>query len=346
MIQKQLHKEEENLEAIPVVLLPDCDLTGVETLSLFGPFDTWREQVEQLSPEVRGQIRRLFLDGSHGYLRTSTVNRTLSRTQYLNRGNDEPAIDLSVLELFPSLGELSFNQVQNFDVNRFANLQWPNIRIFRFCAMRIGRNTDWLRRLHAPALEELDLSFNVVGLPQIEAVLPDLDRNCPRLRSIDIRNAAEAYREGDYQKERRPGLALNFAYGNYLYGEENPEVLEGLAFRTWLLAYLDRNEPEVREIEDPEIDWINDFPYYNYPGTPVDKEKIKKINEHCGITVNTKDLHVNEQESDDSENESENEDTSRVSSNRSDSSENESESRNGVSHRSSSDSDQESGSEN
>jgi hypothetical protein len=26
--------------AIPVVLLPDCNLTGVDTLSLFGPFDT------------------------------------------------------------------------------------------------------------------------------------------------------------------------------------------------------------------------------------------------------------------------------------------------------------------
>jgi hypothetical protein len=274
-------------DAIPVAFLPDCDLTGVDTVSLFGPFDTWRAHVEQLSPAVRGQIRRLFLDGSHGYLRTDEVNRTLSRTQYLNRGNDEPAIDLSVLELFPSLVEVRFNQVQNFNVTHFTSLRWPNITDFGFCAMRIGQNTNWLRDLDAPNLEVLDLSFNVIGLRQIEAVAPDLHRNCPRLQNIDIGNASEAYREGNYINEHSLVLGRNYT---------------------------------------PEVDWVNDFPYYNHDrqGDGVNEEDLERIEVNFGIRVNTRGLYADEQADDDSENESSN----------------------SVSHRSASDTVQESGSEN
>lgn len=298
----------EDLEGIPVKFLPECNLTGLNYLSLFGPFDTWRDQVEQLSPAVRVQIRRLFLAGSHGPLRTRAVNRNLSRTQYLNRGYDEPAIDLSVLELFPSLEELLFNQVQNLDVNQLTDLQWPNIRNFGFCSMRIGGNTDWLRRLNAPALEELDLSFNVIGLPQIEDVVEDLHRNCPHLQYIDIGNAAEAYIHGNYENEC--GL--------------------------------------LGGIDNPEVDWINDFPYYNYnrQGDGVNEEDLERIEVNFGIRLNTRGLYADEQEFYDSENESESEETSRASSNRSDDSEDESESSNSASHRSASDSVQESGSEN
>jgi hypothetical protein len=261
------------MSAIPVVLLPDCDLTDVEDLSLFGPFDTWREQVAQLSLQVRGQIRRLSLNSSRAPVRTEEVNRDLPRLQYLNRCADEPGIDLSVFQLFPELREVAFNWVRNFDVNQFTAIDWPNIRRFEFPYMRIGGNTDWLRHLQAPNLEVLDLAGNILSDLQIEEISADFNRRCPALQTIEV-DPEDAFEFGEYENE----------YGARMrqFGNEN---------------------------YTPEIRW-EDFPQ----DSEEDEESY----------------------------------SSRVSSNRSDSSENESESesRNGVSHRSSSDRDQESGSEN
>lgn len=187
-------------DAIPVAFLPDCNLTGVETLSLFGPFNTWRADVEQLSPQVRRQITRLELNGSHGTVGIEAVNRDLPRLQYLNRCADEAGIDLAVLQLFPYLRQVVFNWVRNFDVNQFTALEWPRITRFEFPYMRIGGNTNWLRHLNAGNLETLDLSANIIGPRQIEAVAADLHRNCPRLQTINIRSE-DAFEVGEYTNE-------------------------------------------------------------------------------------------------------------------------------------------------
>ena len=193
------------MSGIPVVLLPDCDLTGVETLSLFGPFDTWREQVEQISPEFRGQIRRLMLNSSGAPVTTAEVNRDLPRIQYLNRCTDEPGIDLSVLQLFPELREVGFYWVRNFDVNQFTAIAWPNIRRFEFPYMRIGGNTDWLRRLQAPNLEVLDLAGNILSGIQFREISEDFWGRCPALQTIEV-DSADAFELGEYENEYGPGL--------------------------------------------------------------------------------------------------------------------------------------------
>ena len=203
--------------AIPVESLPNCNLTDVQTLSLFGPFDTWRGQVEQLSPQVRRQIRRLELNGSRGTVVIEEVNRALPRLQYLNRCTDEAGIDLTVLQLFPDLREVAFNWVRNFDVNQFTAMTWPKIRRFEFPYMRIGGNTNWLGNLKARNLVSLDLSANIIGARQIEAVAAGLHRNCPRLQTIDIRPEV-AFEAGEYANEDSVGMR-HLGNGNY-----TPEV--------------------------------------------------------------------------------------------------------------------------
>jgi hypothetical protein len=243
--------------AIPVALLPDCDLTGVQTLSLFGPFDAWGEQVAQLSLEVRRQITRLDLNGSHGPVVIDEVKRTLSRVQYLNRCADEPVIDLFVLKLFPELREVAFNWVRNFDVNQFTAMTWPNIRRFEFPYMRIGSNTDWLSKLNAGNLEILDLSGNIISARQIEAVAADLRRNCPHLQTIDI-SSEHAFDVGEYANEDSVGM-------QYL-GDSN---------------------------YTPEIRWVEDLPQrnaesYSESGTDqegLEEDIIERIFNNYEITV-------------------------------------------------------------
>jgi hypothetical protein len=302
---KAVTQRREDLEGIPVALLPACNLTRVSKLFLFGPFDTWRDQVEQLSADVRGQISTLTLNGSHGMIKTRAVNHTLSRTQYLNRGDDEPVIDLSVLELFPAVEMLVFSQVRNFDVNAFTSRQWPNLKILVFEYMRIGGNTDWLRRLKAPALQTLDLSGNVIGLPQIEAVVEDLHRNCPRLWQIQINNAAEAFIKGGYRREfwrvmgrtNHPEEQENWHNILPNYNYPRPEVDDSES-ESDASSNSSENESESSNSascgseHSLEVDWVNDFPYYNNPRKEVNQKACKRIKRKFNIYVNPKGVHA------------------------------------------------------
>jgi hypothetical protein len=201
------------------------------------------------------------------------VNRDLPRLQYLNRCADEPAIDLSVLQLFPALREVAFNWVRNFDVNQFTAMTWPNITRFEFPYMRIGGNTNWLGNLNARNLETLDLSANIIGPRQIEAVAADLHRNCPRLQTIDI-SPDHAFEVGEYGNEDSAGM-------QYL-GERN---------------------------YTPEMRWTKDLPQRNeesYSNSGTDQEGleadiIQRIFDNYGITVEN-----NEENNSDNDNESSN----------------------------------------